>query len=123
MTTQAGTASDDVKHVIGKFAKALNDENFQLARKYVSDGIKNSNPISSHDNAEAYFEELERLRLKYKIRKIFADGNEACVLYDVTASGVTLFASGWFQVEDGKVSSLRVVFDPTPLLAAWDASK
>jgi limonene-1,2-epoxide hydrolase len=123
MTTQVSSASDEVKHIIGKFVKALNDENFQLARKYVKDDIKNSNPVSSHDNAEAYFEELARLRLKFKMHKIFADGNEACVLYDVTASGITLFACGWFQVDDGKVSSLRVVFDPTPLLAAWDASK
>ena len=33
-------------------------------------------------------------------------------------SGVKLFASGWYHVEDGKIRSLKVVFDPRPVLAA-----
>jgi hypothetical protein len=31
-------------------------------------------------------------------------------------------ACGWFQLEDGKISSLRVTFDPRPLLALSEAS-
>jgi len=31
-------------------------------------------------------------------------------------SGATLFTCGWYQVEDGKIRSLKVVFDPRPVL-------
>jgi hypothetical protein len=29
---------------------------------------------------------------------------------------MTLFGCGWYHVEQGKISSLRVVFDPRPLV-------
>jgi hypothetical protein len=65
---------------------------------------------------EAYLHEIERLHLKLDIQRIFGDDKDVCALYDITVSGITLFACGWFQVEAGKVNSLRVTFDPRPLL-------
>jgi hypothetical protein len=61
--------------------------------------------------------------VKFDIRKIFADDKDVCVLYDITVSGITLFACGWFQLEAGTVRSMRVTFDPRPLLGAADPGK
>lgn len=33
-------------------------------------------------------------------------------------AGVKTLSCGWYQVEDGKVTSLRVLFDPRPVLEA-----
>jgi hypothetical protein len=68
--------------------------------------------------AEAYFEEIERLRLKFHIQRIFANHEDVCVLYNIDTSGITVFACGWFQIKDGKVGFLKVTFDPRPLLAS-----
>jgi limonene-1,2-epoxide hydrolase len=123
-TTQTQASAENVKQTIEGLANAFNDENFRLAREYVSDSIEVSNPVVSHHNAEAYFEEAERLHVKFKIIKILVDGDEACVMYDVTHADVTTFAIGWFQVKDGKIASMRVVFDPRPLSSsAEQASK
>jgi hypothetical protein len=117
MALQMKISTNEPKEVVLRLGKALNDESFQIARRYVSDDMKYVGPFGSRDGAEAYLQEIERLRLKFDIQKIFADDKNVCVLYDITVSGITLFACGWFQVNAGRVSSLRVTFDPRPLLA------
>jgi len=114
---QMKISTNEPKEVVLGLGKALNDESFQIARRYVSDDMKYVGPFGSRDGAEAYLQEIERLRLKFDIQKIFADDENVCVLYDITVSGITLFACGWFQVNAGRVSSLRVTFDPRPLVA------
>jgi hypothetical protein len=114
---QMKISTNEPKEVVLRLGKALNDESFQIARRYVSDDMKYVGPFGSRDGAEAYLQEIERLRLKFDIQKIFADDENVCVLYDITVSGITLCACGWFQVNAGKVSSLRVTFDPRPLVA------
>jgi len=44
------------------------------------------------------------------------DGDDVCVFFDFNIGSVILFASGWFQVENRKISSIRVVFDPRPIV-------
>jgi len=97
---------------------ALDDENFSLARRYVSDDMMFDGSLASRQRADAIFADLERMRPKYDVKKVFAEGNDVCVLYDVTLSGVKVFTCGWYQVNDGKIRSLKVVFDPRPVLAA-----
>jgi limonene-1,2-epoxide hydrolase len=115
-------STNEAKEVVLGLGKALNDESFQIARRYVGDDMKYVGPFGSRVGAEAYLQEMERLRLKFDIQKIFADGNDVCALYEISVSGIRLFACGWFQLEDGKISSLRVTFDPRPLLALSEAS-
>jgi hypothetical protein len=123
MGKQMPVSANQAKEVVLALGKALNDESFELARRYVSDDIKYVGPLSSRNGVEAYLEEIERLRLKFDIQKIFVDDQDVCLLYDITVSGITLFACGWFQVEAGKVSSLRVIFDPRPVIALSSQSK
>jgi hypothetical protein len=115
--------TSEAKEVVLGLGKALNDENYGEARKYVSNNMKYVGPFGSRDGAEAYLDEIERLRLKFDIRKSFSDDKDVCVLYDITVSGITLFACGWFQLEAGTVRSIRVTFDPRPLLGAADLGK
>jgi SnoaL-like domain len=111
-------STSTTKEVVLRLGKALNDENYEAAKRYVGDNLMYVGPFGSRDGADAYLKEIERLRLKFDIRKIFAENEDVCVLYDITVSGITLFACGWFQVEAGRVRSLRVTFDPRPLLGA-----
>jgi SnoaL-like domain len=123
MATQVQPSSgSDAKQVVLEFGDAINAEDYQLARKYVTEDLKHTFPFGTHDTADAYFQQLELVRPKFDIHKTFVDGNDVCVLYYTTVAGVTMFASGWFKVEDGKVSSFTVVFDPRSLLAVWSPS-
>ena len=114
------TSTSETKEVVLALGKALNDGNYKAARRYVSDSMSYVGPFGSRDGAQAYLEEMERRHLKFNIRKIFADNKDVCALYDITVSGITLFACGWFQVEAGKVRSMRVTFDPRALIGKTD---
>jgi hypothetical protein len=118
MTTQAQLSSDKAKQLVLRLGTAINEENFQAARTCVADDMRYEGPFGTRVGAEAYLEEIERLRLKFHILRTFADQEDVCVLYNIDTAGVTLFACGWFQIKDGKVSSLKVTFDPRPLLTS-----
>jgi hypothetical protein len=101
----------------------LNDQDYEAAREYVSDGMTYIGPFGFREGTEAYLHEMERVHLKFKVLKIVAEDEDVCVMYDITVSGITLFACGWFQVEAGTVTSMRVTFDPRALLTKSDPSK
>ena len=123
MRTRDQLSSDEAKQVVLNLGAAINDESFQTARLYVADDMKYEGPFGTRVGAEAYLEEIERLRLKFHIQRIFADQEDVCVLYNIDTAGVTVFACGWFQIKDGKVGSLKVTFDPRPLLASPRGSR
>jgi hypothetical protein len=116
MAVELQPPTDKAKEVVLALGQALNDADFQTAREYLSDDLKYIGVFGARDGAEAYLQDMKRLRLKFGIKKIFVDSEDICVLYDLAVSSVTLFACGWFQIKEGKVSSLRVVFDPRPIL-------
>ncbi|HTD93290.1 MAG TPA: nuclear transport factor 2 family protein [Chitinophagaceae bacterium] len=104
------------KEVVLEFIKALNEEDFTRARRYASNSISFQGVMGSRDGADAYFSDMEKMKLKYDVQKTLVDGNDVAVFYNITMSGKQIFSSGWYQVEDGKISSFKVVFDPRPLL-------
>jgi hypothetical protein len=55
---------------------------------------------------------MEQIRLKFKIKKVFVDDDDVCLLYDLSTGPITFFGCGRYHAEQGKISSLRVVFDP-----------
>lgn len=109
-------SKQDPKGLVRSYVDALNKEDFRTARRYVADDVSFDGVLGSRQGADAYFEDMERMRLKYDVKKVFADGNDVCVLYDVKMSGLGVFTCGWYQVEAGKIRSLKVVFDPRPVL-------
>jgi hypothetical protein len=72
--------------------------------------------LGTRDGAASYIQDMERIKLKYDIKKVFADDNDVCLWYDIQMSGVEVLTSGWYHVVDGKILSLKVVFDPRPVL-------
>ena len=85
MTKQVQVSENNAKQVVLELGNAINAEDFQLARKYVSDDMKHIYPLGTHDNAEVYFQQLEQIRPKFDIHKTFVDGNEVCVLHQVSS--------------------------------------
>lgn len=108
------------KEIVLEFLEALNRKEFKSARNYVSDKVTYMAPLNSFNGAEPYFKYVEHLNLpKLDIKKVFTEGsNDVCVLWEVNYSSppAPIFVSAWYQVHDGKISSMKLVFDPRPLL-------
>jgi hypothetical protein len=66
VTIRAQLSSDEAKQVVLDLGAAINDESFQTARLYVADDMEYEGPFCTRVGAEAYLEEIERLRLKFR---------------------------------------------------------
>lgn len=115
MTTET-IVKKGAKEIVMACINALNEEDFKAARKYMADDFSFKGVLGSRDSAEAYFDDMKKMKLKYDIKKVFVNENDVCLLYDLDMSGETIFGCGWYHVEDGKIISLRVIFDPRPVL-------
>ncbi|MDN5286123.1 MAG: nuclear transport factor 2 family protein [Mucilaginibacter sp.] len=104
------------KEVVLAFVDALNGEDFKTAGTYLTKDMTFKGVLGSRDGAEAYMKDMEHMKLKYKVKKSVAEKDDVCLIYDLTMSGTTLLGYGWYHVEDGKISSLNVMFDPRPIL-------
>lgn len=72
------------------------------------------------DNAEDFVESLEKLRhlmRGLRVLRRFADGDDVLTWYEMdVADKEPIPVAHWTHLENGKVASLRVAFDPRPLL-------
>lgn len=110
--------SVDPRDVVMSCVRAINREDFKAAKQYIAHDLSFVGVLGSRQGADAYFKDMENMRLKYDVKKVFADGYDVCLFYDLAIANVNVFGSAWYQVVDGKIQSLKVVFDPRPILEA-----
>ena len=108
------------KETLLSFLKALNEEDFETARTFVTDDLRFEGVLGARDGAAAYFTDMERMRFKYAIKSVIAEGEEVAALFDVTIQGKAILTAGWYHLTEGKINSIRVIFDPRPLFARED---
>jgi hypothetical protein len=116
MSLESNLHSEAARNIVTNLLEAINREDFAAARAFLRDDMKYIGVFGSRDGADASLDEVQQRSLKFGIREVIAEGNEAAVFYDLSTSGMTLFGAGWFQIKDGKVILIRVVFDPRPIL-------
>jgi predicted ester cyclase len=110
------TEKQSAKEMVLAFVDALNGEDFKTAGTYLAKNMTFKGVLGSRDGAEAYMKDMEHMKLKYTVKKTIADTDDVCLIYDLNISGISLLSYGWYHLEDGKISSLNVMFDPRPLL-------
>ena len=113
---QATLRGTDAGKIVLAFIDALNNEDFNRARHYVTNNMVFEGVLGSRNGADAYFNDMEKMRLKYNIEKVFKDEDDVCLFYNIEMSGKTIFSAGWYRIIDGKINSIRVVFDPRPII-------
>jgi limonene-1,2-epoxide hydrolase len=100
------------------FIQAMNAEDFDAAREFASDDLKFIGVMGSREGADAYFNDMKKMKFKYEVKKAFADDDDVCLFYDIDMGGITVFSCGWYHIQDGKIDTIRVLFDPRPVLEA-----
>jgi hypothetical protein len=102
-----------------EYLETCERKDFKSARSYVSDNVSYVGPTGSFDRAEPYFKYFEHLDLpKSDIKRVFVDGDDVCVLHELNFDKLPepMFVCTWCHVADGKISSIRVVYDPRPYI-------
>lgn len=111
-------SSQHAKDTVLAFIDAMNKEDFNTARNFVTPGMDFIGVMGSRHGADAYFADMEKMKFKYDIKKAFVDdtGNDVCLWYDINMGKKTITSSGWYHLVDGKIAEFKVLFDPRPLL-------
>jgi len=105
--------------VVYRFLRALGQRDFEAAQANLAKEFTFRGPFDTFNDPRSYLEALKRLYPIVKtieIRKLFVDADEACLLYDMETNTPigTAFICEWFKVRDGKISSIRALFDARP---------
>jgi SnoaL-like domain len=110
--------------LVHRFHAAVGARDFVAARELLHDNLSFKGPIDTFHKADDYIEAIKKLSGIVKgvdVKKLFVDGNDVCVLYDMitnTPAG-TSFISEWFRIKGAKISEIRVVFDARPFAAMF----
>jgi len=113
----------DHTELVKQFLSALNDDDFTLAKNFAADDMQFIGVLGSRDGANAYFADMEHIRLKYDIIKTFTGDDDVCVWYNIAMPGGTnVLSSGWYAIQNGKIQTIKVLFDPRPVLDAGKKS-
>jgi limonene-1,2-epoxide hydrolase len=109
----------DAKEAVMAYIKAMGDRDYAAARNYLGDNVRVKGPGGeSFRSPDEFLKMMEQQRGKYDIKKVFVDGSDVCLLYDFVTPKVTTFFCSWYQVKDGKISTIQTVFDPRAFSAA-----
>lgn len=104
------------KDIVLNFLNALNAENFEAARHVLDNDMQFNGVLGSRSGVDAYINDMRKMRFKYDVLKVFENENDVAVFYDIDMNGKKIFTCGWYVVQNEKIKSLRVIFDPRPLL-------
>ena len=110
--------------VVQAFKQALGKGDVAAARKLMRDDMTFRGPIDAFDKPEPYLEALNKLHHiveRIEVKKLFVDGNDVCMLYDMvtkTPAG-TAFIAEWIVVQGDKIAAIRTVFDARPVAAMF----
>ena len=103
----------DAKGVVLSYIRSLDTREYEAAGKYLSDHVRVIGPSGeSFKEPGEFVDMLRQYRGKYDMKKVFVEGNDVCLLYDLTTPSATVYMCSWYQVRRGRIASIRTVFDP-----------
>jgi len=109
------------REVVMAYIKAMDNRDYAAARNYLGDSLLVKGPAGEgFRSPDEFLKMMEQQFGKYDIKKVFVEGDDVCLLYDFATQAVTTFFCSWYQVKDGKIISIRTVFDPRVFAAAQE---
>ena len=88
-------------------------------RALLTDDMTFRGPLGETNGADEYVAGLEGLSQAVdgaEEQAVVADGDDVCIVYDLSANGQRIPTVGWYLFRDGRIRSVRAFFDPRPML-------
>lgn len=106
--------------VVVRYFDAWQGGDATTLRSLVTDGVTFVGPMGTVDNADDFVMSLQKLRevmTGLTVLHRFVDGDDVLTWYEMQVpEKKPMPVAHWAHFESGKVASLRVTFDPRPLL-------
>ena len=111
--------TDAPADVAASYFDAWKRRDFVRLRAILADDVTFDGPLGQAANAEECIAGLRRMSeivTDIVIRKTFIDGPDVLTWFDLhTATTAPLPTVNWRHVDNGKITAIRVTFDPRPL--------
>ncbi len=111
------------REIVLAYQQAIGKKDFQAARKLLQDALEFRGPIDTFHKADDYLHAIQKLSAiveGVEILKVFEDGDDVSLFCDLKTKTVgTSFVAEWYRVKEGKIASVRVVFDARPFAAMF----
>lgn len=100
------------KDVVMSYIKNLDEYKYDDVENLLSEKVQVIGPAGeSFKNPKEFLNMLRIYKAKYDIKKVFVDGNEVCLLYDMKTPKVTAYTASWYRVKNNKIEYIRSIFD------------
>jgi len=110
--------------IVERYFTAFYAGDGSTARQYLrDDNFSFSGPNATFDSADRYAKMADHvggpLLTRVDRHKVFVDGPDVCLFYDLvtTATPALIPIAEWYHLEDGKIATIRMIFDTQPFAA------
>lgn len=107
-----------VRRVVEAFLAAMAERDFERAADFVSEEVfEFIGPVKSYTGRQILMRDFDRLYpvlASLDVRRVFLDGDEACVIYNLvtTVPGLEMTrVAAWFTVAGGRITRMETFFD------------
>ncbi|HEY6876504.1 MAG TPA: nuclear transport factor 2 family protein [Polyangiales bacterium] len=108
----------DSKTIALAYLDAVASKDMERCNSLLAPDVTFKGPASDYRGpAEllAAFRRLSSIHIRNDVVRVFAEGNEVCVIYDfVTDAMGTMQTIEWLKIENGKIQSINLYYDQVP---------
>jgi ketosteroid isomerase-like protein len=112
----------DAAAVAAVYFDAWQARDFGRLRSVLADDVTFAGALGEVSGADECLKGLEglgRIMTGIDVQKVFADGPDVLTWYDMrTSVAPPVPVANWMRVENGKITRIRVAFDPRGIVAA-----
>ena len=109
-------STDDPRTVAETYFRAWKDRDFTTLRGVLADDVTFAGPLATLDNADDCVKGLEGMSQildDIVVQHVFVDGPDVLTWFDLhTTVAPPAPTANWQHVEDGRITAIRVAFDP-----------
>ena len=121
MTRSTDPDVPDAARLAATYFSSWKNKDFDSLRSVLADDATFRGPLGSADDAESCIRGLRGMSAVVTdivIQHMFVDGPDVVTWFDLhTSVAPPCPTANWSHIEDGKISRIRVTFDPRALVA------
>src|SRR5919204_3789708 len=112
----------DARDIVERYLSALYGDDRRTARQCLADDLVFQGPAARFTRADEYLRATEhavRAVKRLETHKIFADGDDVAVFYDLHIDHPveSITVADWFHVDGAKIATIRTILDTGPFAA------
>ena len=109
----------DSRTIAATYFRAWKERDFTTLRGILADDVTFRGPLATLDNADDCVKGLTgmaEILADIVVRHVFVDGPDVLTWFDLhTTVAPPAPTANWQHIEDGRITSIDVTFDPRPL--------